>query len=163
MNAADIMTTSVITVGPQADIQTIARLLLERNISGVPVVDEGGTLLGIVTEGDLVMRNAHLHYPTFIQFLDSRLTLPRDRHFLQEVDKMLAATARDLMSPKVFSAQEDTAVEDVAGIMVDKRVGLVPIVRNHVVVGIVSRRDIVRLMVREDQADASGKTAPPTG
>ena len=77
----DLMTRTVITVPPDAHVVDIARTMLSHNISGVPVVERDGRLVGIVTETDLVVRNANVHFPTFLQILDARIYLTSTRHF----------------------------------------------------------------------------------
>ncbi|MBI3965439.1 MAG: CBS domain-containing protein [Chloroflexi bacterium] len=146
------MTREVIAIAPGTAVGQIARLLQEHDVSGVPVVASTGELVGIVTESDLIVRNARLHLPSFIQILDARIYLPGERkHYEDELRRMLGTTAKDVMSSPAKHVAPGTAIEDLATMMVEERINPVPVVENGVVVGIVSRSDLVRLMVREEE------------
>ena len=114
MLARDIMTSQVISISPMTAVQEIVDLLADYRISGVPVVDETGHLLGLVTEADLIVKRG--------------------------------ATAADIMSSRVVTAQETTPVDEIAQILTSNRYKRVPVVREDRVVGIVSRADVVRMM-----------------
>lgn len=156
MKVSDIMTQPAIWVMPDTKVEEIARLLVEHNISGVPVVDDAGRVVGIVTETDLVVRNAELHFPRFLQILDSILYLESPKHFEEELRRMLATVAREVMSSPVIVVGPDDPLERAATLMVEKRVNPIPVVKDGKLVGIISRSDIVRLMAREEQGREGG-------
>lgn len=149
MKVKDIMTQDVASVQPETPVHAIARLMAERQISGVPVVDAEGRIVGIITELDMILRNARLHFPTYIQLLDSRIYLENPRHFQEEVRRSLGTIARDLMTEKVLTVTSEADVADVATLMVEKRVNPVPVVEGEKLVGIVSRSDMVKLLAQE--------------
>ncbi|MBI2954253.1 MAG: CBS domain-containing protein [Chloroflexi bacterium] len=151
MKVSEIMTKDVVTVSPDAKVGEIARLMIEKGITGLPVV-VGNRVIGIVTETDLVARNAHLHFPTFIQILDARIYLQPPRHFEEELRRILGTTAADVMTQEVITVTPDTEVSDVATLMFEKRVNPVPVVAQDRLMGIVSRSDIIRLLIQQETA-----------
>lgn len=154
MKARDIMTTEVITVRPETPVNEVARLMIEHDISGLPVVDEEGSVIGVITELDLVVRNARLHLPTFIQILDAQIYLEPPGRYRERLRHMLGTQAQDIMSSPAVTVSPDTELEDVADLMVRRRVNPVPVVDVHGrPVGIISRSDIVRLMVQPPDSE----------
>jgi CBS domain-containing protein len=153
MKVSEIMTKEVLVVTPDTKVGEIAGLMVEKDISGVPVVADkvNNHLIGMVSETDLVARNAHLHFPTFIQILDSRIYLQSPRHFEEELRRMLGTTAIDVMTRDVKTVTPDTDMSDVATLMFDKGENPVPVVENGRLVGIISRTDIIRLLVQQEE------------
>ena len=93
----DIMRRDAVTVGPEATVQELADLLRTHDIRSVPVVDKG-RLVGVVTEGDIVAQDADLHFPHYIQFLDSLIYLESTRKFEERLRKVVGASVRDIMT-----------------------------------------------------------------
>lgn len=151
MKVSEIMTKDVVAVTPDTRVSAIARLMVEKAISGIPVVVDS-RVVGIVTETDLVVRNAHLHFPRFVQILDARIYLQSPRHFEEELRRMLGTTAKDVMTTEVETVTPETDVADVATLMFEKRVNPVPVTENGKLVGIVSRTDIIRLLIQQEGA-----------
>ena len=148
LTARDIMTKDVVTVTPDTSIEELASRLVKNEISGVPVVNESGELYGIVTENDLISQNKRLHIPTVVSFLDAAIYLESSKKFEQEVKRVCATKAGDICTRKVISITEDTNIVDIATIMDEKKVHILPVVRNKKVVGIVGKRDIVKAVAR---------------
>jgi CBS domain-containing protein len=146
MKVRDIMTTKIVAVGPETSVNDIARLMCENNVSGVPVVDEANKIVGVITELDMIVRNTRLELPAFVQILDGRIMLETPGHYEKRLRHMLGTHAQDIMTRDVVCLSPDAEVEDVATLMVKRRVNPVPIVENDVLVGIVSRADIIRMM-----------------
>jgi CBS domain-containing protein len=144
MRARDLMSTDVAKVAPSANRQEIARLLLARGVSAVPVVDVAGVPLGMVSEGDLMGRRE----PERKQRRDWWLAMLAEGETLSaEYEAYLGgkeATARELMSAPVISVEEDTEAQDIAELLASHRIKRVPVLRNGRVVGIVSRADLLR-------------------
>jgi CBS domain-containing protein len=148
VTVADLMRSDVPTVAPTDAIGTVARLLVERNLPGVPVV-EGGEIVGIVTEADLIAREADVTAPTVVPFLDALFVADAGRDFDEEVRHALAVTAGDLMTSPVYNIRASATLAQLATLMLDRRVNPVPVVdddRN--LIGIVSRADLVRVIAR---------------
>ncbi len=148
LSAKDFMTKDVITIKPEATVEELARLLIEHRISGVPVVDHEKKLIGIVTENDLISQNKRLHIPTIIRLFDAFIVLGSGR-LEEEIKKMAAATVGDICIKKFVSITEDTLLQEVATIMSEKKIHLLPVVRNNIVVGIVGKADLVKALSRE--------------
>jgi CBS domain-containing protein len=154
MQAKEIMTSPVFTVSPDTPVAQVARLLCGKHISGVPVVDGTGKLVGIVTEIDLIKRHARIHFPIYLPFLDSLIFLESPRRYTQDVRRALGATAGEIMTQPVSTANLETDVEEIATLMVDDRVNPIPILdESGALVGIVSHTDIVRLVEQAETGE----------
>jgi CBS domain-containing protein len=145
------MTRDVVTVKPETSIEELASLLVKNEISGVPVVDDTGSLFGIVTENDLISRNKRLHIPTVVSFLDAAIYLESSRKFEEEVKRVAATKVGDICVRKVVTITEDTTVVDIATIMAEKKVHLLPVIEAGKVVGIVGKRDMVKAVGRQSE------------
>jgi CBS domain-containing protein len=144
-----IMTREVLTVQPNTPVSQVARLMSEHDISGLPVVDEAGQVLGVVTERDIIVRNTRFKMPTFFVILDSIIYLETPHHFQERLAHMLGATAEEVMSKPAVTISPDASIEALAELMVDQRMNPIPVVEAGKLVGIVSRSDIIRLMAEE--------------
>ena len=143
MKAQDIMTREVATVRPETSVREIAALMMEKNISGVPVVSDDGAIVGIVSEGDLLHRaevgTERKHKWWFQIFADSDAAA-------REYAKAHGLSARDVMSRYVISVRDDADLRDVADILDSHRIKRVPVLHDGRLVGIISRRDLVRAL-----------------
>lgn len=148
LKAKDIMTSKVITIKPGATVEALARLLIEHRISGVPVVDDDDTIMGIVTENDLIKKNKRFHIPTVIRIFDAYIALDSDKAD-EEIRKMTAITVDEIYTKKVVSITEETSLEDIATIMAEQHIHLLPVLSGNKVVGIVGKADVVRSMTYE--------------
>ena len=146
--ARDVMVKKVITINKNASVAELSELLIKNKISGVPVVDDSGKLVGIATEGDLIVRDADLHFPRYFKLLDSIIYLESLNKFKRNLRKYLGTKVEDVMTSKVKIVKEDTPVNVVANIMVRNNVNRVPVLDNDGnLVGIITRADIVKSMV----------------
>ena len=155
MKVQDIMTTDVVTVQRGTSVNDIARLMSEQDISGIPVVDDAHHVVGIVTELDMIIRNTRLEMPAFVQVLDlARIPLERPSHYRDRLRHMLGTRAADIMTENVVTIGPDAEMEELAELMVKRRFNPVPVAENGVLVGIVSRADLIRMMAHtfEDEA-----------
>jgi CBS domain-containing protein len=148
MKVRDVMTREVVVAHPETSVNLVARLMAGRDISGIPVV-ENDHLVGIVTELDLIVRNTRLEPPAFFALLDARIPLETPGQYQERMRHMLGTEVRDVMTDKVVSVGPDDELEDLAEVMVKKRVNPVPVVEGDRLVGIVSRSDIIRMMARD--------------
>lgn len=143
MNASDIMTQRTITIGPDSSVMQAIQLMLEQRISGLPVVDDTGALVGILTEGDLLRRvelGTQKRRPRWIEFLIGPGRL---------ASEYVSASGRkvnEVMSAPVYTIAEDTPLADVVKLMEEKRVNRLPVVRDRALVGIVSRANLLRAL-----------------
>ncbi|NOZ27696.1 MAG: CBS domain-containing protein [Chloroflexi bacterium] len=146
MKVRDIMTTDVKIVSPDTPVQDIIRMFRDYAVSGLPVVDDEGKLVGIVTEMDLIRRHARPHAPIYFPILDARIPLGREREYRETVRRILATTAEELMTSPVQTVSPDMDVVDLATLMVERGINPVPVVEDGRLVGIVSRTDLLRVI-----------------
>lgn len=147
------MTAPVVTVAPQTRVRDAVQLMVERGISGLPVVDESGHLVGILTEADLLLKEAEPRpsHPV-VEWFGHSLWLERR---LSGYRKVEGRTVGEVMTHNVITAEEETPVHDIASRMVRYRVNRLPIIRGGQVVGIVTRADILKVFLRKDAALAA--------
>ncbi len=138
MLAKDVMTRDVATVTPETRVEDIAKLLLRRDISGVPVVDARGRLVGMVSEGDLIRRGETEGRRSWWLNL---LTGPEER--ARDYLKAHGGHAEDVMTREVVSVSEETPVGEIARILERRRIKRVPVVRDGKLVGLVSRANLL--------------------
>ncbi|MBI3813836.1 MAG: CBS domain-containing protein [Nitrospinae bacterium] len=148
MKAKDIMTKEVLTVSLDTSVKKVAELLADYEISGAPVLDEHEKVIGIVTESDLIEQKKKLHLPTVVTLFESVLFLERPQKIKREIEKMIGATVKDIYSKKVITITEDTSLEDIATIMSEKKVHLLPVLRGEELVGIVGKADVVKALAK---------------
>jgi CBS domain-containing protein len=144
MKARDVMTTAVSSVSPDTPIGEIAKMLRDRGISAVPVVDESGTAIGMVSEGDLIGRDEadrEARRDWWLTLLAEGETLNTD--FLAWL-RPPQRRARDVMTAPVVTVGEETELREVARLLTAYRIKRVPVLRDGRIVGIVSRADLVR-------------------
>ena len=147
--AKDIMTKKVITINQEASIQQLSQLLLDNRISGVPVVDNEGKMVGIATEGDIIVKDADLHFPRYFKLLDGIIYLESLTKFKNSLKKHLAIKVSEIMTENVISCSPETPVYDVANLMIENRVNRIPVVdKDGKPAGIITRADIVKSMVQ---------------
>jgi CBS domain-containing protein len=143
------MTTGVVTVKKDDTVMEVARMLVEHKVSGLPVVDEEGRIVGMVSEGDLIYQDKKLHTPAFLEILGGVIYLENPNRMATEFKKMTATKVAEIMTSKVHTVKEDTSVEEVATIMVERQINRVPVVdAAGKLMGIVSRQDLVKAMIR---------------
>ncbi len=148
MTARDIMHTEVVTIGPDATVRELAGLLAAHEISGVPVVDDEGALVGVVTEGDVILQDAELHFPHYLQFLDSIIYLESVRKFEERFRKTFGNKVADVMSAEVVTVTPEATIHEVTTLMADNEVNRLPVLEGDRLVGIITRGDVVRAIAK---------------
>lgn len=141
MLARDIMIKEVITVSRETPVVDVIDILLKNRITGVPVTDEAGNLVGIISESDLIYKEKSL-LPLTAYWVNHQ-------EFAEACRKALAAKTEEAMSPDVYSVTEDTSIEDIATLMIEKGIKRVPVVKGRKVVGIITRADVIKAIVAE--------------
>ena len=149
LTAKDIMTKDVVTVTPDTSIEKLAGLLVSNQISGAPVVDADGSIFGMVTENDLISQNKRLHIPTVVSFLGAAIYLESSKKFADEVRRVTATKVGDICTRKVITISGETTLTDIATIMDEKKVHVLPVIKDGKVVGIVGKRDVVRAVAQQ--------------
>ncbi|MDA8088219.1 MAG: CBS domain-containing protein [Nitrospiraceae bacterium] len=146
--AREIMKQDVITVSPEITVEELGRIFIEKNIGGAPVTDREGNLYGIVTENDLISQDKRLHIPTLLRLFDAYIALEPPSRIEKELKKMSARTVAEICTRDVIAVREDTPMEDVATVMAEKRINLVPVTRGKKLVGIIGRHEIIRAAMK---------------
>jgi len=146
LTAADIMTTKIHTVHQDTEITALAKKFVEYNVNAMPVVDDGGALVGLVTQTDLVEQDKPLHIPTVISLFDWVIYLESPKKFTEEVRKVTARRVGEICHRDVVTCVPGDSVSTIASLMVDNKVHLVPVLSDGRMVGVVSRLDIIRSM-----------------
>ena len=144
----EIMTKEVISVSLDTSVNEIARLMHDYNIGGLPVVGDNAEVLGVVTELDLVVRNTRFKLPAFVTLLDATIYFETPAHIEARLRHILGVTAQEIMSKPAVTIAADATVEELAELMVNRRVNPIPVVEQGRLIGIVSRADVVRLMAQ---------------
>ena len=155
MKAKDFMVKDVLTVRPEMTVKELARLFVEHEVSGAPVVDEAGNLVGIITETDLIEQNKNLHIPTVITLFEAVIYLENPKHMEEEIKEMMASTVSDLARKKVVTADEETDIHEVATLMSEKHVHLIPVMRDDTMVGIIGKADMIRALMQMGESTLS--------
>ena len=155
MKARDIMSTRVVTVSPETAVRDIAALMIEKHIGGLPVLDDKGSLVGMVCEGDLLRRpeiGTEKHRRRWVSFFTGVDEQARD------FSKSHALRAGDVMSMQVVHVSEETPLGDVVGLMEKHNIKRLPVLAHGTLVGIVSRADMLRALAARQ---AEPMPAPP--
>ena len=147
--AADIMTKDVVTVKRETTVRELAEIFETRNFGSLPVVDDEGNLIGIVTASDLIEQGRSLHIPTVISLFDWVIPLQGERALERELQKMTAQTVGEIISPDVVTVSPSDPVSTIADIMSDRKLHALPVVSNGKVVGMVARIDIIRSIIHQ--------------
>jgi CBS domain-containing protein len=156
MRARDIMTSKVVTIGPEADIATIAQLLIDKNISGVPVVDAAGKLAGMVSEGDLLKQAGLAGENRRSWWLRLVSTPEQDA---KDFVKAHGHTAADIMTTDVVTITENTVTTTIARLLEENRIKRVPVMRDGELVGIVSRGNLLQALAGHRDDGPAAPTA----
>ena len=145
--AQDIMTKNVITATPATSVTELAQLLASHNIGGVPVLDLSDTLLGVVTESDLIDQKKKIHIPTVVTILDSVFYLENPDKMEKEMKKIAGSTVGDIYSKDRVTVEEDTFIDEIATLMAEKNVHTLPVMRGDTLVGVIGKKDIIKTLI----------------
>ena len=147
IQAKDIMTKDLTMVTPDMEIVKAAKILLEKGINGVPVV-EGGKLVGILCQSDLIAQQKKLPVPSLFTLLDGFIPLGSTKQFEKAFQKIAATTVADAMTPSPVTVNPETSIEEIAALMVDRRFHTIPVVEKGKLVGIVGKEDVLRTLMQ---------------
>ena len=136
------------TVTPDTPAEDVARLLGQHELHGVPVVNEAGRCIGIVTENDLVMADEEgdLHIPHYIELFGGLVFLESARGFEKRLKKAVAATAKDLMTEDPTTIGPDEDVHAAAKVISESGHNRLPVVEHGLLVGVITRADVLRAL-----------------
>jgi CBS domain-containing protein len=147
----DIMERDPITVEPGDDVETVIRILRENELPGVPVVNEGGRCVGIVTENDLVLseEGADLHLPHHLDIMGGVVYLESMKHFEARMKKAFASNVEDMMTRDPITVEAGEPVEHAARLIAENKHNRLPVVEHGRLVGVVTRIDVLDALTRE--------------
>lgn len=152
ITARDIMTTELITINPDTEISRAAKMLLEKHINGLPVVNPGtGKLVGILCQSDLIRQQKKLSLPSFFTFLDGFIPLTSMKDFEKEIKRVSATAVSEVMTADPITVNPDISIHDVASLMVENSIHTLPVVENGVIVGIVGKEDVLKTLIVEEK------------
>ena len=146
LKAADIMSRTVHSVTPETTVDDLAKRFIATGVSTLPVITHDGKLVGIVTETDLVEQDKPLHIPTVIALFDWVVYLESEKNFRDEVSRVTARTVQEICTAEVVTCSPEATTAEVAALMTENKVHLIPVIANGQVVGVVGRHDIIRSM-----------------
>ncbi len=146
MRVADIMQTGWPTLRPDQTVEDVIKLFAESGISGAPVAD-GERLVGIVTEGDLIFRDAEVKAPGFLDILGGIIPLGTWEEYRREALKSAGVTVDEVMTQDLITIPPDATLSEAATVMAEKRVRLLPVAEGEGLRGVVTRMDILTLHV----------------
>jgi CBS domain-containing protein len=147
IQAKDIMSRKVVTVAPNTEIVQAAKLMLEKHMSGLPVVDRKGKLKGIICQSDLMAQQKKIPLPSFFVLFDSTFALPTQKHIEAEVKKMAASKVSEAMTPDPVTVDPETGLEDIATLMVRHNIHTLPVLDQGRLVGVIGKEDILRTLI----------------
>jgi CBS domain-containing protein len=147
LKAKDIMTVKIVTVSPETKIDQAAKLLLENHFNGLPVVDQGGSLKGIICQDDLIVQQKRFPLPSIFTILDGVIPLSSPKHLEKEIQKMAATTVGQAMTTEPVTVDPETTIEEIVTLMVQKNIHTLPVVQKGKLVGIVGKEDILRTLI----------------
>jgi len=151
LKVKDIMTTELITVSPETEVVKAAKILLDKRINGIPVVDETEKLVGILCQSDLIAQQKRLPIPSFFTFMDGIFSTSSTKQMEKQVQKIAAITVAQAMTPNPVFVESDMGIEVVAGLMVDSGFHTIPVLQEGKLVGIVGKEDILRTLVTKSE------------
>ncbi len=150
MKIKDIMTTNVISLSPEMSIGRAAAVLFDNNLSGAPVLDKNGSLIGIVTEYDFISPDLKIHIPTYIKLISTLELVKKDlkvKPLQAELEKIKNTKVKDIMTKDVITISPNSDVNSLISLIVKNRINPVPVVNEKgSLLGIVSRADIVKIL-----------------
>jgi CBS domain-containing protein len=143
----DIMTTDVVSVSPETEIVQAARIMIEKRINGLPVLDGDGRVVGILCQSDLVAQQKSVPIPSLFSLMDGFMPLTSLKKIEKEVEKIAALTVAQAMTAKPITVTPETGIEEVAGLMVDKGFHTLPVVQDGKLVGVVGKEDVLKTLL----------------
>jgi len=147
LKAKDIMSEELITVTPATPVIEAARILLEKRINGLPVLDEAGRLVGIICQSDLVAQQKRFPIPSVFNLLDGLIPISSPKGLEKEMQKIAASRVAEAMSSNPETVNPEASLEEIATLMVSKGFHTLPVVEGGKLVGIIGKEDVLRTLL----------------
>jgi CBS domain-containing protein len=153
LTVRDIMETEVPEVYASDPVESVLKVLRAHELPGVPVINEGGRCVGIITEADLVLsqEGEDLHLPHYFQLFGGIVFLEPMKHFEDRLRKAFASTAEDMMTPDPITIDPSASVEEAARLIARKRHNRLPVVEHGRLVGVVTRVDVLEALTNSQE------------
>jgi CBS domain-containing protein len=152
LTVRDIMEADVPTVRPEDSVETVLKVMRRHELPGVPVVNEGGRCVGIITDADLILseEQGDLHLPHYFELFGGVVFLEPLRRFEERLRKAFSSTARDLMTEDPVTIEADAPVAEAARVIAQRKHNRLPVVEHGRLVGVVTRVDVLDALTREE-------------
>jgi CBS domain-containing protein len=152
LTVRDIMDTDGPSVTVVDSVEQVLHVMREHDLPGVPVVNEGGRCVGIITEADLVIsdEDADLHLPHYFQLFGGIVFLEPMKRFEERVRKAFASTAEDMMTPDPVTIEPSATVREAARVIARRKHNRLPVIEHGRLVGVVTRVDVLDALTRDD-------------
>jgi len=152
LTVRDIMDTDGPSVTVVDSLEQVLHVMREHDLPGVPVVNEGGRCVGIITEADLVIsdEDADLHLPHYFQLFGGVVFLEPMKRFEERVRKAFAATAEDMMTPDPVTIEPSATVREAARVIASRKHNRLPVTEHGRLVGVVTRVDVLDALTRDN-------------
>ncbi|PPS43299.1 CBS domain-containing protein [Chroococcidiopsis sp. TS-821] len=148
---AEVMSRDPIVVRPETPLKEAIQILAEKRISGLPVINDEGKLVGIISETDLMWQETGVTPPAYIMILDSVIYLQNPAKYERDLHKALGQTVGEVMSSDPVTISPDKSLREAAKLMHDREVRRLPVIDTEgKVIGILTRGDVVRAMAADD-------------
>ena len=145
LTVRDIMEVDVPPVYPEDPIEKVVQVLREHELPGIPVVNEGGRCVGIITESDLIMggEKEDLHLPHYIELFGGFVFLESTKKFEERLRKAIGAVAEDVMTADPVTIEPDASVDEAARVIARTKHNRIPVVEHGRLIGVVTRIDVL--------------------
>lgn len=147
LTAKDIMSKNIVSISPESEITQAAKILLEERVNGLPVIDDGGNLVGILCQSDLIAQQKKISLPSLFTLLDGFIPLQSSKQLDREFEKISAISVGKAMTPNPVTVSPDATLEDVATLMVNQNFHTLPVIENGKLVGIIGKEDVLRTLI----------------
>ena len=144
--ASDIMTQDVVTVNKNQPIGDLSKIFIENHFNGVPVLDNTGKVVGVVTQGDLIEQNKNLHIPTVIALFDAVLFLESEKKFEDDLKKLTGSKIEDIYHKNLITVSPDTDLNEIITLMAEKDIHTLPVLEGDKLIGIIGKQNIIHEM-----------------
>ena len=151
LTVGEVMQRDAPTVSPEDDVETVVRQMRSHDLHGVPVVNEGGRCVGIITDADLVFAedDGALHLPHYIELFGGIVFLESMKHFEERLRKAVAARAKDLMTPDPVTVAPEDTVQEAARVISRTGHNRLPVAEHGRYVGVITRVDVLEALTRD--------------
>ena len=147
LTAQDLMTANVIAVTKETEVRELAKIFADNKISGAPVLDGLGKVIGVVTESDLIFQNKKVHIPTAVAILDAFFFLENPDKMEQEIKKIAGTKVEDIYTGDIITVRQNTPLDEVATLMAEKKIHTLPVLdEQDELVGVIGKSDIIRMI-----------------